>query len=388
MESNAFHVYVASTPLRTPFHRALFAHSAPRSRSYWLPTPANGTTCPFEAFNSTASIYIDQDTMEVPLLDQSTFQYTVGVKETPPDSDVAEVTTSPRQTQSVTHRVQTMLKAATLDPQRIAHATLGVASLLLGLYHAMDCVVHGFEAPISQTDILVQGSVHTACAVMGLPRIDLTRARDWTRNVIFSMIFFFNAWFTASSLTEWAQGSRNLLSIDSDGMIGFTLLACCLPLVAVFLSLTVHQRPGDVQSGLWSETPYVNSCMVFFNMGLFYIFPFLFYLFGALFVDMEAYTALIDRYPDMGYCIANAHLDTAFIGNLVVFLNTNVKYKVVQRSEWVTLVPIPLFLILAEYIVMPANRRAGGGEVYPAFLDLMAQSLPLHPPMHHLPNLL
>ena len=77
----------------------------------------------------------------------------------------------------------------------------------------------------------------------------------------------------------------------------------------------------------------------------------------------------------MGYVIANIHVDAMFGNNVPTFLLSMFRYKVVKRPEWATLVPIPLFLYISEWGMMASARRAGDGEAYGAFLQLMAESL-------------
>ena len=228
-----------------------------------------------------------------------------------------------------------LAKASTLNSQRIAHVSLGTASLLLGVHHLVACFTHGWDMPISQSEVLLQGIVHTSCAIAGIPRLNMKSKVEWGRNHLILSTVPTNIWFTWTSLTEYTQGSDAMLPMFSNDMLTALTVVNTMFFFWILYIAWVAGSPDSKQqkTGTWYSNP-LQSVIATFSVNIFWLLSeHLSFLRIQMAADPDSYTAFVQAYPEFTHAMTNIHVDSMFVNNLAVFAVTLMKYKAFRNKD-------------------------------------------------------
>lgn len=263
---------------------------------------------------------------------------------------------------SMSSRLENMARSASLNPQRIFHASLGMVSLIGGLYFSLSLCMKGFDLPHSSTFLALSGITHTATALVGCTRLDFGNQREACRTAQYWPVCFSNAWMTWASLTEWAQGPEAPLSMQSHCFCAFTAWNIWLVLYQLVELWKAGSDEKQLITGLWLRGSAQNMMANFFANQI--------VLLGILIAqaatyagaggDLQIWNSFLSKYPEFGRLIANVQIDIAFATNFGLFLTTTVKYKAIPP-----MLAFGFFYLLNVAVtfglIVPVLHGIGGG---------------------------
>lgn len=303
-------------------------------------------------------------------------QKQVGLSVPPtPVGDVAKILAglnSSELTNDLAIRLKVMAKTASRSVSRMAHASLGLASLALGTYHIAHCCIQGFGVPITQSEIITISAVHTSCAIMGLPRLNFKSKSQATRNAALGPMFFHNIWCACAALTEWSQGPDALFSMTSDAMIAFTIANFAITVWQMMMIWEACTDKEQQKTGLWYDAGWKSVVASFCGWTFWVQIILVAYLHTAVNVDMDTYSSLIASAPDLGYVISNVMIIYLFLNNGAAFLATLFQSKAIRDVNVLYWLPVAVSVLSSALFVMPALMATGNGEAFPDFVELLA----------------
>ncbi|KAL7525266.1 hypothetical protein ACHAWF_001281, partial [Thalassiosira exigua] len=225
-----------------------------------------------------------------------------------------------------------LLLAGSKNAYSLAHSMLGTSSLLVGFYQTSDVLLHSFSQPVQSSDTVAAGAIHVAAGLFGARRLQLGNEKEVARNAMFWPIPIQNLWLTSAALTEWDQGSSALFSMFDDRFVGFTALNL---LLTAWQLNEVRTKSGKeaTQDTIWLDDSAQNAFLVE-SVYLFWMqIQMVALLYVSTSVDHPAFLDFMDRFPDMHHLLSNATVNTASFNNVVAFVATLVRYKILSKPS-------------------------------------------------------
>jgi len=271
-------------------------------------------------------------------------------------------------------KVQKFMKAGRADIYRIIHSSLGIASLVIGSSHLFHIAfLHDFLAPITGAGIFLTGSVHCMCGIFGVRRLKLNNKKEAARNAMFWPTMLQNLWFFAASLTEWGRGSHAQFSMFSKPFTLVTVLGITL---TIWQLSEVSFKTGidKTKDSIWFQESWKNALLVEFCYLIWIQIQMGATLFIGTTVSHNDFLDYMNTFPKMHSLLSNLALNTAYFNNLVVFLATLLRYKLVSKPNHDNAVMFALPVITSIFIVwkvLSCFFRAYGGEMSSSFISLL-----------------
>lgn len=271
-------------------------------------------------------------------------------------------------------KIRKFVKAGRVDIYRIMHSSFGIASLLIGTSHLLNIAfIHNFSEPISQSRTIFTGSIHCICGLFGVRRLPLKNKKEAARNAMFWPAMLQNVWLFAASLTEWGQGSTALFSMFSKPFITVTMLGLgltCWQLSVVWLKTGV----GKTKDSIWFQESWKNTLLAEFSYLIWIQIQMGASLYIANTVPHCDFSKFMTMFPVLHHLLANLALNTAYFNNLVVFLATLLRYKIISKPNHdnaiMFSVPVVTSLIIV-WKVFACFLGAYGGTMSSTFISLL-----------------
>jgi len=271
-------------------------------------------------------------------------------------------------------KIQKFAKAGRADVYRIIHSSFGIASLVIGSNHLLNIgFLRNFLEPLSRSCIILTGSIHSMCGMFGVRRLKLNNKKEAARNAMFWPTMLQNIWFFTASLTEWGLGSKALLSMFSTPFILITLLGVGI----TFWQLSeVWFKTGmeKTKDSIWFKDRWKNAILVEFSYLIWIQIQMGAMLYTGLTVSHCDFLNFMKTFPSMHSLLSNLALNTAFFNNLVVFLATLLRYKIVSKPNQDNAIMFSLPVVTSLFIVwkvLACFFGAYGGQMSSSFVSLL-----------------
>lgn len=271
-------------------------------------------------------------------------------------------------------KIQKFIKAGRADIYRIIHSSLGIASLVIGSNHLFHItVLHDFLKPITGAGILLTGSVHCMCAMFGVRRLKLNNKKEAARNAMFWPAMLQNLWFFVASLTEWGRGPYAMISMFSMPFTLVTILGLTLTIwqLSEVLLKTGRKKTKD---SIWFQESWKNALLVEFCYLIWIQIQMGATLYVGTTVSHNDFLDFMNTFPRMHSLLSNLALNTAYFNNLVVFLATLLRYKLVSKPNHDNAIMFALPVITSIVIVwkvLSCFFGAYGGGMCSSFITLL-----------------
>lgn len=276
---------------------------------------------------------------------------TIGEFPTPPV--VIEKRPSSVENRSKTGRKwKQFLKSGAKDAYRMAHSSLGLASILVGLHHMIDIlIIHSFSEVFKVPTILWTGVLHVLVGLLGIRRLNFKNEGEAARNAMFWPAPIQNMWLTFASLTEWGQGSGALFSMYRGPFATFTYFNIILTFWQLFEVAKKTGKNSKTRDSIWFKDSKKNALLVEFAYLFWMQIQMGTLLYIGCFVRPQIFLNFMNTFPKMQYLLSNLAINTAFFNNLAIFLATLLRYKLVSKPTHNNKVVFSLPLLSSVYIV-------------------------------------
>ena len=266
-------------------------------------------------------------------------------------------------------------QAGTLTPTRLAHYTVGGASLLVGTADMVQYIAsRGMpDMPIDQA--VAHGVLHTAAALLSLPRFsyayDASRPwRLWMPTVTDAGMwpsFVQSAWYTAAMQSDMVRpSSEALFAMTDPGFLALTHTASFFALYPTLRALEVDlEAPGQRS---YTQTA---SMLMILTFAAYADLSRAIY-FSSSVGAHEAYLHFMEQTsPGFSQIQVGMFLGAMYTANLVCALKSATQHKAVT-DEQIGIVSFVLnFFVLTALPVYACLYIVADGQFMPAYLDAL-----------------
>ena len=262
-------------------------------------------------------------------------------------------------------RLQTISRAGCANGSRLAHYSIGVIALLLGLRRYLLELFTQF-VPCSRTNVVIEGGLQIAVALSGLLRVDWRQGQTPARRMAMAPTFVYNGLSVLASLTDYGQPvDKALILAQSPIMRGYIVSTFVLQALTL-KAWWVTGGKVNKRSGAPLDTKRENLMFIFFTLtfgtGLVLSSVGTFSFSGSF---REQHLLLLKNCPNYGDMLRGANLFAAWFANVAALLATLTRDKAMSNSASVRAILVLLGGLL--YISLKDIKNAG----LPAALHLV-----------------
>ena len=267
-------------------------------------------------------------------------------------------------------------KAGMMTPVRMAHYGTGLASLVLGTADFASYVAHAGVLPLDADTALVHGAVHTAAAILSLPRFRYHRTPSqpwwhlWMRtsreaNMWPTAIQY--VWYTAAMASDFVL-PPDLAHLSTHGA-GFEAASWLVAATLLYGTSRTIREVDDI-AGVY-KTHRANVLQVLANVAV----PVLADVGKCLLVSHDAgvhaaYTGLVAGSPAYTQVYLGSLLAGMYIGNVACALSSAEHYRAITKAQIGDLQNAMVALATAAALVGSVSHRRGPPRVGHAGRDL------------------
>eukprot|EP00578_Thalassiosira_sp_NH16_P030027 CAMPEP_0181076364 /NCGR_PEP_ID=MMETSP1071-20121207/379_1 /TAXON_ID=35127 /ORGANISM="Thalassiosira sp., Strain NH16" /LENGTH=543 /DNA_ID=CAMNT_0023157539 /DNA_START=119 /DNA_END=1750 /DNA_ORIENTATION=+ len=262
-------------------------------------------------------------------------------------------------------RLQTISRAGCANGSRLAHYSVGVSAILFGVRRYLLELFTPF-VPCSRTNILVEGGLHIACALSGLPRIDWRKGATPSRRMLMAPAFFINGLIVLSTLTNFSQPANKALILAQSPIMRGYIVSTVVLNALILKAQWVTGGKVNKRSGAPLDTKRENLMAGFFTltfgMGL-VLSSFGTFAFSSSFREKQL--LLLKLCPNYGESLDSTTLLVLLLNNTASLFATLTRDKAMSDMTGVR-----IFTVLAWgliYITIKNVRNTG----VPAALNLV-----------------